>query len=36
MFSEIRSISAGYQYSGSRPYTLTPVWYVETDTGPYT
>ena len=31
MFSEIRSISAGYQYSGSRPYTLTPVWYVETE-----
>ena len=35
MFSQIDSITAGYYLSGSRPYTLTPVWYVETDSGPY-
>ena len=33
MSSEIRSLTAGYQYSGGRPYSLVPVWCVETDTG---
>lgn len=36
MFSQITSITPGYQFSGVRPLTLTPVWYVETDTGAYT
>ena len=35
MFSQIYSITAGYHLSNSRPYTLTPVWYVETDSGSY-
>lgn len=35
MFSQILSLVPGYHFSGTRPFTLTPAWYVTTDTGTY-
>lgn len=35
MFSQILSMTPGYHFSGARPFTLTPVWYIATDTGDY-
>ncbi len=35
MFSQILSMTPGYRFSGSRPFTLTPVWHFSTDTGEY-
>lgn len=35
MFSQIQSLVPGYHLSGTRPFTLTPAWYVTTDTGTY-
>lgn len=35
MFSQILSLVPGYHFSGTRPFTLIPAWYVTTDTGTY-
>lgn len=35
MFSQIQALVPGYHLSGTRPFTLTPAWYVVTDTGTY-
>ncbi len=35
MFSQIVSLVPGYHFSGTRPFTLIPAWYVTTDTGSY-
>lgn len=35
MFSEIQSMVPGYHLSATRPFTLTPAWYITTDTGTY-
>ncbi len=35
MFSQILSLVPGYHFSGTRPFTLTPAWYITTDTGTY-
>lgn len=35
MFSQIQSLVPGYHLSGTRPFTLTPAWYIVTDTGTY-
>lgn len=35
MFSKITHIEAGYQAASVRPFSLMPVWYIETDTGAY-
>lgn len=36
MFSQLLSLTPGYHFSGTRPFSLTPAWYIVTDTGSYT